>query len=429
MGLELFEPGEYLDQRRSGYFTVGARPGGTWRQDSYELKLLPTVVEHADRNVDTYITQAVFNTPTRRAVNLQSVGLLFADLDTYNHDKLKAEQPEDQALQLADYCRREGLPAPSIVLFSGRGLQAKWLLIDALGVESLPRWNAAQIALVRLLAPFAADKAARDISRVLRLDRTVNTKSGEYCRVVWTASGSDECPARYDFTLLYETLTAQERDPADKSTTPKSKHRVRAGGRLLAANLNWLRLCDLRALWTLRGGVPVGYRELTLFWQLNFLLMAEPGRASDVWNEAQSLAAEIDNHSGWYSNTDLSTLYRKAKALRAGGVEYQGRTYPALYTPRNATLIDLFQITSEEERKMWTIISSDEKYRRKVERRRAAGVQARKTFGTVKPWEVEGISRRWWYELQKRKRQECTECPLSWRGGRGEGSEPILKPF
>ena len=40
----------------------------------------------------------------------------------------------------------------------------------------------------------------------------------------------------------------------------------------------------------------------------------------------------------------LSTLYRKAKAYEAGErIEFGGRTYPPLYTPRNRTLLALFE--------------------------------------------------------------------------------------
>lgn len=113
---ELFEPGEYLDQRGPGFFSVLAKPYGRARQDSYELQLLPAVVKAADPAVDTWLTQATFKAPNRRAVNLQSVGLLFADLDTYHVQHLANLGPEEQARKLVTFCADEELPAPSIVL-------------------------------------------------------------------------------------------------------------------------------------------------------------------------------------------------------------------------------------------------------------------------------------------------------------------------
>lgn len=402
---ELFEPSKYIDQTGPGWFSVLAKPFGVARQNSYTLDLLPAVVKAADPSIDTWITQAVFNEANRRAVNVQSVGLLFADLDTYNVSALASKGPEEQAQELEAFCMAEGLPAPSIVLFSGRGLQAKWLLIEALPAVGLQEWNEAQLALVKLLRPFAADQASRDISRVLRLDRTTNTKSGELCRVVYTNSGVEGLLARYSFGDLHRNLTRRFITDQKQVRPRLDTTRLRAvtTGKLTLARLNWYRLFDLRDLWTLRGGVPVGFREVTLFWQLNFLVGAEPGKAGDLWREAQALASQIDPSGGWYNQSDLSTLYRKAKEGRAGeSVQHQGREYPPLYTPRNQTLIDMFAITPEEERHLRTIISRTEKHRRLVEKRRAEGVKPRETYETeslsqTRPWEAERVSRATWY--------------------------------
>ena len=402
---ELFEPGEYLNQHGPGYFSILAKPGGRAKQNSYNLELLPAVVKAADPDVDTWITQAVFNQANRRAVNMQSVGLLFADLDTYHVKGLAGKDPETQAQELAVFCQTEGIPLPSIVLFSGRGLQAKWLLTSALGPISLHDWNTTQIALVRLLEPFAADNNAKDISRVLRLDHTTNTKSGERCRVVYTSSGVEDCLSRYDFMELHENLTARYPEPK-VITRSGSRPRVVLGRKeFTKTRLNWTRLFDLRDLWKMRGGIP-HMREVSLFWQINFLLLAEPGKLSDIWAECETLASQIDAGDGWYKNSDISTIYRKAKDMRDGlAVEYRGKQYSPLYTPRNTYLIDLFQITPDEEMKLQTIISSAEKYRRRVEKRRAAGVipreeYERQSIERLKPWVSEGISRAWWYRTR-----------------------------
>ena len=399
MEAELFEPDEYLDRTGPGYFSVLAKPNGDARQKSYELSLLPDVIRSADPGVDTYITQATFKLPNRCKVNVRSVGLLFADLDTYQIDNLAKRPPEEQGNMLIGFCNCEGIPPPSIILFSGRGLQAKWLLDEALGPTSLYEWNAAQLALVKLLEPFAADIAAKDISRVLRLDQTVNTKSGKKVRVV---HGVEGCLPRYAFEDLCKELVG--RSQAQKPKKPKAKSRknvISLPAEIRFKRLNWYRLYDLRSLWKLRGGVPEGYRELTLFWEINFLMSAEPGKVSDLWREAETLAAQIDPKAGWYAKSDLATLYRKAKEAKAGKtVTYNGEERSSLYTPKNQTLIEIFQITPDEERCMKTIISRQEKYRREIARRRAAGVKPRISRAD-KPWEAEGISRRTWYRRQK----------------------------
>jgi len=402
---ELFEPGEYLDTRGPGWFLLAGKPGGVWKEKAYPLAALPVVVNGANPAIDTWITQAVFNTTNRRAVNMQSVGLMFADLDTYHVPNLTARAPEEQAELLAGFCLAEELPVPSVVVFSGRGLQAKWLLSEALGPVSLHDWNQAQNALVRRLEPFAADISAKDISRVLRLERTVNTKSGQVCRVVYTSSGLEQCLSRYDFDDFHKALTGRvvgEAEPVKVRQSPPTGI-IYGKNDFSYKKLNWFRLYDIRDLWKARGGVPVGCREVTLFWELNFLLRAEPGRVQDLWKEAEALAGQIDPASGWYKPKDLSTLYRKAQAsLNGTSIDFHGKSYPALYTPRNATLAEIFHITADEERGLRTIISQGEKYRRKVEKRRAEGMKERTRFGEVKPWEAEGISRPTWYRRQAR---------------------------
>lgn len=403
----LFEPGEYLQPGRPGWFSVLAKDQAGMAQASYPLEALPAVVELADADKDTWLTQAVFRLPNRRAVNVRDVGLLFADLDTYRTPGLVGKTPEELAALLLIYCGQEGLPAPSIVLYSGRGLQAKWLLSASVEAGGLVEWNQAQLALVRLLEPFSADQAARDISRVLRLDRTVNTKSGERCRVVHVTGGLEACPARYDFEELRAVLCGRE---ASEPTRPQRASSPSTRPRILALpaefnfrRLNWYRLYDLRDLWAARGGVPEGFRELSLFWELNFLLRAEPGKAGDLWREAQTLAAQIAPGVGFYQASDLSTLYQRAQAWRNGETcEFQGREYPPLYTPRNQYLLDLFRIEPAEERGLRTIISRAEKYRRAIEKARAAGVRAREEYletalERIRPWETLGVSRATWY--------------------------------
>ena len=407
---ELFEPAEYLDQEGGpGYFSVLTKPYGSPHQWSYELRYLATIIQTLNPAHDAWITQATFRLPNRRAVNLRTVGLLFADLDTYRRPGLSGKTPEEQLSLLLVFCEQEGMPPPSIVLYSGRGLQAKWLLDEALGPVSLFEWNEMELALVRLLEPFAADLAARDVSRVLRVDRTTNTKSGQRVRVIYVAG---DPPARYSVEDLSAALRIGEPPPSSAGRRViLQKATIALPQSVVFRRLNWFRLYDLRALWKGRGGVPVGFRELTLFHELCFLLHAEPGRVVDLWKEAQALASQIDPRGNFYRRGDLSTVYRKAQETRHGQqVEYQGRMYPPLYTPKNQTLIDLFQITPEEEQGLRTIISQREKYRRNNERRaaerREGGAKTRpqyegESISRAKPWEALGISRRTWYRRGK----------------------------
>jgi hypothetical protein len=174
--------------------------------------------------------------------------------------------------------------------------------------------------------------------------------------------------------------------------------------------LAWDRLEDLRRLVELRGGVKEGERMQHLFWRLNFLLLSGATNSAQMYHEAAALARELD--SSWnYRSKELMTLYAKAKQYEAGEkVEFGGKQFAPLYTPRNDTLINLFQITDDEQRTLRTLISRDmaaERHRKREEaRRRASGAVDRATYeansaSRQKPWEALGMSRASWYRAGK----------------------------
>lgn len=421
--LRLFEPadeaGTYHDSGRTGFFSLLVASGREKRQDSYRLTFMPEVLGMLDPSRDTWLSQAEFIRPNRRVVNLARIGLLFADLDTYRQPWAQGRSPEQLSAAVLHHCYDEGVPPPSILVYSGRGLQAKWLLDGVLPRRALPRWNACQRYLIDRLTPLGADPQARDASRVLRVVATVNTKSGEVCRVIHVEQGPDGEPIRYNFEYLAEvllpaarwTIEQQRRERADRRQLKllpggKSDHLRGFSGRQLA----WDRLEDLRKLAELRGGVHEGERMLHLFWRLNFLLLSGATHTGQMYHEAAALARELD--PAWsYRSAELTTLYAKAKAYEAGEkVEFGGKQFAPLYTPKNDTLISLFRITDDEQRELRTIVSRDIAAERHSERekarRRAAGAVDRATYeanslSRKKPWEALGMSRRSWYRAGK----------------------------
>lgn len=383
----------YHDTARSGFFSILVDVNGQKRQSSHRLIEMPSVLNLIDKNRDTWLTQAEFIRPNRRVVNLARVGLLFADLDTYRTPWAKNRTPEQLAASVVYHCAQEGIPTPSMLIFSGRGIQAKWLLEGTIPRQALPRWNACQKYLIDRLLPLGADVAAKDASRVLRLVETVNSKSSEICRVVHVENGPDGLPVRYSFEYLAEmllpvarwTIEQQRQERAERRQLKllpgvKSDNLRGFSGRQLA----WHRLEDLRKLATLRGGVSEGERMQHLFWRLNFLLLSGATHSSKMYYEAKVLASELA--PAWaYRDKELMTLYSKAKAYEAGEkISFGGREFAPLYTPRNDTLINLFQITDDEQAELRTIISkgmaATRHKERETARRRAAGAVDRETY-------------------------------------------------
>lgn len=420
---ELFDQADeaatYHDTRRPGFFSLLVQVGADKRQSSHLLSDMPKVLELIDKTRDTWLTQGEFIRPNRRVVNLARIGLLFADLDTYHKEWAAGRTPDQLAAAVLYHCAQEGIPAPSILVYSGRGIQAKWLLNGTVPRQALPRWNACQRYLIERLAPLGADPQAKDASRVLRVVETVNTKSGEICRVVHVENDQDGQPVRYSFEYLAEillpvarwTIEQQRRERAERRQLKllpggKSDNLRGFSGRQLA----WDRLEDLRKLAGLRGGVREGERMMHLFWRLNFLLLSGATNSREMYYEAAALAQELD--PAWNARSkELMTLYAKAKAFEAGEkVTLGGKEYCPLYTPKNDTLISLFRITDEEQRQLRTIVSTDiakERHReREKARRRAAGAIDRATYeanslSRRKPWEALGMSRASWYRAGK----------------------------
>ncbi|MGP9655945.1 helix-turn-helix domain-containing protein [Halomonas sp. AOP35-4E-18] len=393
------EPASYHESSKWGFFSVVSRdPHRGMRQKSYPLRLLPEVLSAVPRDRDTYISQAEFTRPNRRVVNLARVGLMFVDIDPGPITHLDGEQ---WAMRCLMACKDEGVPAPSIIISSGRGVHMKWLLDRPLPRAAMPRWNHAQKCLVKRFEHIGADAGARDASRVLRLEGTRNQKSDRLCRVVW--EDRDPCDrelVRHSFDVLFDELVdvprhiyEAQQDAAETARRERQKHcesftLVRGGKyglrRLGDRQLAWDRLEDLRILASMRAGHIEGSRMLFLFWCTNFLALAQPTKANTLHYEARSIAREIA--PGWtYQDCDLGTTFRRAKAYAEGEkVEFNGRQYPPLYTPRNDTLIQALGITDAEQHQLKTIISKGEAAARHADRetlrRRLAGVAKRSEY-------------------------------------------------
>ncbi|WP_083379482.1 helix-turn-helix domain-containing protein [Pseudomonas cannabina] len=387
----------YHDSNRSGFFSLLVDVRGEKRQSSHRLAAMPTILNLVDKTRDTWMAQAEFIRPNRRVVNLSRIGLLFADLDTYRIPALAGRDPEKLAASVLYFCNEAGVPAPSLLIYSGRGIQAKWLLEGTIPRQALPRWNACQRYLVDRLAHIGADPMAKDASRVLRTVETVNSKSGEVCRVVHVQSDKNGQPVRYNFEHMAEALLPTARWTIEQQRQEQSQRRATKklfllvpGGKadnlrgFSGRQLAWDRLEDLRRLAELRGDVVEGQRMQHLFWRLNFLLLSGATNSKQMYHEAAALARELDPQ--WNScSKELMTLFSKAKAYEAGEkVTFGGKEHPPLYTPRNDTLINLFRITPEEQQQLKTIVSHAEaagRHRRREEgRRRAAGAVDRETY-------------------------------------------------
>lgn len=378
------EAGFYHRSDSGGYFSLlTSFEGGRKVQHSYPTLQMPVVLGMIDANRDTWISQAEFWSSLRRVVNVKSIGLAFLDIDFYREDVEwgRGRTPERAAEDFAGLCDDFGIPRPSLIIYSGRGLQVKWFFETALPRMALPRWNIVEKVLVERFALCGADPQARDSARVLRLVQTVNTKSKQVCRPIWVNTDENGQPVRYDFEYFAECVLpiprSMARQHVEKARQTVKTPRTCVSRGLNIENLNWNRVEDLRTIVRLRSGMPEGMRMQMLFYTVNFLALSHQITPATFYFEAAAIAHEIDPM--WtIRSAELQTVYSKMKDYLAGKtVEFNGRTYPALYTPTNDTLINVFDITSEEQKQLKTIIDGTEHRRRQMIAIRQSGVMSR----------------------------------------------------
>ncbi len=123
---------------------------------------------------DTYFTVNEFY-GWRLQRLLKSLRAVFVDAD------LGREATRHDLDEVLERLREKGMPAPSLVIFSGRGLHLYWITKHT-PPQALPAWQAVEAALIDALKDFHADPKVRDCTRVLRIAGTLNSKSGAEVR-------------------------------------------------------------------------------------------------------------------------------------------------------------------------------------------------------------------------------------------------------
>ena len=387
-----YEPALYHNSQKFGFFALlNKDKNGRLLQKVCKLSLLQDIHRIIDPTTDTYISQAEFAKPNRRIVNLARICLNFVDIDYYTQPHLRDLTPDQVCGQILLYCNDNGLPEPSIIIASGRGIYLKWIYDTAIPAQALPRWNAVQKNLVDSFLPFGADTRAKDASRVLRLVNTVNSRTGEIVKVIHPFNS--QAPQTYSFEYMaqelfiisrQELLDVQTKRLALKAERAEAIEKRRKQFQLVKGNventmglrrlsplqLSWDRLHDIRLLAYLRGGVPVGKRDIFLFLATCFVCMHVP--YNQLYLEVESLARELAptlSHAEIHGFT--GTAIRRAQAAAEGKkIEYCGVERDPRYFFRNSTLIDWLEITPDEERQLKTIISNTEASERHRKRNR-----------------------------------------------------------
>jgi hypothetical protein len=398
----------------------GAVAGGRMVQRPYRLRDFDAVMRLCSvktcgvRPIDYYLSQGFFAAPCRLAVHLAWATHAYVDLDTYKGDEaLRGLSPGDMVRELCWHCRDEDIPAPSIILSSGRGYYAKWFWSRPVPRAEVGRAIAINRALVRRLTRFRADPQAVDMARILRIPGSINAKTGGMVAIVWI-SESDGGPITYDFDTFARDILPLPVDASPDGLLQDGPSRLwrktlpdACPGLFNREAWHWGVLEDLRTLAALRysgGMVEPGMRDL--FGHLAACQLARVVPVHVLYREIVAIlrtllpVGYIDRELHGHSAT---LLHRARRAAEGKLVTFRDGHRTPIYTYRKARMMDMMAITPAEERLMTRLISQTEKRRRETERRRTNGTIERKTWlaenavSRERPWEAGGISRATWH--------------------------------
>lgn len=328
----------------------------------------------------------------RLASMLTACGHVWVDLDPYGEDAQGNPLPYRgmdlealMALLLAAIAAA-GLPAPSYVTDSGRGLHLVWLC-EALPGRAGEKMSRIQEALYgpvltddgsvparrledpdrdaqearlaplwRLFKDAGLDRQTLDRSRVLRLWGSYNPSAGRYCRRLWPAEVEDVRRCTVDAiadAVLPLTGTAYRKRMAEKAARaaieapadPKPR-RARASNPYAGQMGVWERkAADLMRLREHRGGIAVGQRHLWLFLAANAHAQSSGG-CPKVWAD---LLAPLAGLSRKEALDCLGTLGRRMKRHEAGETrEHKRQLWSPLYNYSGAKMASALGVTAEE---------------------------------------------------------------------------------
>lgn len=368
-------PPEFADPRilpRSDPYLSIFRPSGDPVQVGWRLHDMSAAIDSCMNFEDAYISQAFFKQPNRRSINIFGLTHCWVDLDYYKcqgwlSDFIKntGAGPDEVASLVIDRCREIGIP-PTSIQSSGRGLYVKWAFNQMVGPSGAARVRALNRRLVQLFADFGADPAACDVSRVLRVPGSINSKTGAFCTTIY----SD--PISYDYSefcdeILPLTLDEIRQRQADRQADREKRKADRRGdhrrkGRVLdRADWACRVVADMTSLAEMRWGgrVPEGQRDTWTFLAAAHIALWLP--PSDIEPEVEELLHVWQIEPDFIrKNRNLCSVINRAKKSMSA----KNQDDDIKYKFEKTTLIKILEIDKSEMEILSALIDTEEKYRR-----------------------------------------------------------------
>ncbi|MGL5558446.1 MULTISPECIES: DNA-binding response regulator [Peptostreptococcaceae] len=354
---------EKLHGNSNGYMTVASKDPN-YSQWHYKKEELLEKTEEIVNGINDYISQNTFYKPQRRIENIKELRAVYIDIDCYN-----SKYTKDAVQYFLEHdlygCK---IPRPNYLIDSGRGLYYI-VLIKPVPSMALPLWYAVQRYLFNTLKEFGADANALDPTRVLRIVGTMNSKSGTSVKVL------DEYDYEYSLREIQEEYLP-EISPKKKKSKGRPKKMVSL---FTEYSLYYSRLMDISKICELRNYDVEGHREVILFLYRYY-------SACFTEDTEEALRRALELNSMFIKPLPENEVIRDTKSATKA---YENRLYK--YT--NTKLIQILDITLDEQQYLKTIISGKEKYRRCAEDKKAKQKAKRRNENglTKKQQEIENL--------------------------------------
>lgn len=287
-----------------------------------------------------YISMSTFYKPMRRIETIKEIGSLFIDLDTYNTQFTKTQI----LMNLEENYFNRSIPIPNLIIDSGRGLTLVWS-IEKVPHKALPLWKAVQEYLYSRLKEFGADRKALDVTRILRVPGSINSKSGTRVTIL----------EKYEYKYTLREIQSEFLPDLDENR-PKKKGRPKKVVYIhRERSLYQGRILDLVKLCELRNYDVKGQRELILFLYRYYLCY--------FYEDEQKALEDVLELNKEF----IQPLNEKELIMATNSAEKVFKSKDKQYKYKNETLIELLEISEYEQTHMKIIIGKEEYKRRNNE--------------------------------------------------------------
>lgn len=295
-------------------------------------------------NNDSYLSMNSFYRTYRRTEYLRQLNCLYLDIDCYSVGLTK----QQAWWHIDSMLMGDDIPYPNKIVDSGNGLYLIWELKRTPG-QALPLWNAVQRWLFKKFEHLGADRQALDCTRVLRIAGTNNTKNGVipvYERYKQDFYGPYELRDIQKKYLPELTPAIEPKAATKKGRKPTVVRMFKEETLCYYRTLDIVKICELRE-WDLEG-----HREHILFLYRLY-----------------SIQVYEDNERALEDVLELNSQFIQPLSKREATKATRSAEKKE-YKYKNETIIELLDITAEEQKHLLTIIGKTEIQRRNTEAKR-----------------------------------------------------------